>query len=1097
MSNRRRSQRLGAFPAVAMALLASLAAAEPPGYPDPLPDFSHGSGAPHGAFLTPDNGDDTRPVLVILATMSDVTTPTWATATWLRNRYFGPTSSVADFFRDSSFGAFSMVAAEETQGTVDDGVVRVNFATFASLTDETGTPIGSSREATRAVVATDPWVDFSSFDADGDGDVDRHELGVIVVRVSNPVPESTPGAGDDNADNGGSTRTPLDLGSRDGVVLKLWVGLVSTATNLSTSAHELGHVMLGSPDLYGWGAGSLSLAGPTIGFGDFMFDWDPWDKIHWGWIEPSVVTGDGWYSIPTAHTSGASYALYDPDRGPGDYFIVENRQPTGYDSDISDSGLVIWRIDDPLYGHSDDVDERPIQIMHPGGRVVPGGCDGFCYGGSDRDAFDLSDPDTPWRDMTAPWRDGDDANVRVRSIGPSDAVMRAYFDVRGPGALVDTSANFLRPPVGSPGDTVPVRVSVAYTQDVGEPGKTFEIDAHLPFGWSTPDSFTAFMNPQSSLPFEFDLTIAPDAPAGRTEIGIVMEAVDGSLRATGVAVVVVEGEVLDPDRFEPNDSSPSEFELVNDDTIHDHFDADILEDSSRVVTTTERWRYRLDDLNLHDLVDEDLFRFDLPGFGDPADMGHPELGAFPSGCGSFERIDFLTGRTQEVLVTTTLAVSVEPAPRNAPQERLRLSLADGGTPLRQFRFCPPAQATVRYGERPSSPPRVNFPEYGLSFDLRMDFDAVPPEGTWLTRIRDAQEGSAVPFLCGGRRFPGCADPGVFLTEALVHPLTPGRDCLADGCPDHLFFHWDGRSIFSLHFRADVAGARVELLDASENVIASALPSLRFDPQFDGFPTEPPPNVGQGPFAGTARGEGLLLVHDLPPGFYVLRVSGPETNLYFSYSMPPIPDVDGDGVLDDHDNCVVYVNEDQSDLDADGLGDACDPETLLPIDIKPGSDLNPINPGSRGVIPVALLGSESFDVADVDVTTLVFGPMGAAPTHKKGGHIEEVNGDDFPDLVSHYATPETGIAAGDTEACVSGELTSGTAFVGCDTVLVLGYCGLGFELVLLLPPLLWLRSRRRPLLLQLSTTLGRPRIGPTREINASGRASRDSRPPGHR
>ena len=39
------------------------------------------------------------------------------------------------------------------------------------------------------------------------------------------------------------------------------------------------------------------------------------------------------------------------------------------------------------------------------------------------------------------------------------------------------------------------------------------------------------------------------------------------------------------------------------------------------------------------------------------------------------------------------------------------------------------------------------------------------------------------------------------------------------------------------------------------------------------------------------------------------------------------------------------------------------------DIKPGSDTNPINPMGRGVIPVALLGSDTFDVADVDVTTL--------------------------------------------------------------------------------------------------------------------------------
>ncbi len=104
-----------------------------------------------------------------------------------------------------------------------------------------------------------------------------------------------------------------------------------------------------------------------------------------------------------------------------------------------------------------------------------------------------------------------------------------------------------------------------------------------------------------------------------------------------------------------------------------------------------------------------------------------------------------------------------------------------------------------------------------------------------------------------------------------------------------------------------------------------------------------------------------------------------------------------------------------------------------VDILPGNPINPIQPTSLGVVPVAILGSAEFDVADVDVTMLAFGPHRAAPAHAIGGHAADFNRDGYDDLLSHYSVPETGLSAGDASACVIGELLDGTPFEGCDAV----------------------------------------------------------------
>ena len=105
---------------------------------------------------------------------------------------------------------------------------------------------------------------------------------------------------------------------------------------------------------------------------------------------------------------------------------------------------------------------------------------------------------------------------------------------------------------------------------------------------------------------------------------------------------------------------------------------------------------------------------------------------------------------------------------------------------------------------------------------------------------------------------------------------------------------------------------------------------------------------------------------------------------------------------------------------------------IDIAIKPGSDPSVVNPLSRGVVPVAIYGSDDFDVANIDVTSLTFGFGDALPASVSRRN-RDVDADGFPDLLLHFRIAETGVEVGDTEACLRGETLDGTPFSGCDTI----------------------------------------------------------------
>lgn len=480
-------------------------------YPSPLPDFAHRD-APHlseSSFL-PTLSYDTgrpagfRPLLVIYARFAEL--PGAPDEADVRSIAFDlhEFGTLANYFSKVSGFNFTLAPATETCGAENDGFAAVTIPLMSDFLAKT--------EVERNDILLDmveDCVNFAHFDefviGNKDGRVTGDELAILVVYQAQNA--------DDNC---GKTRAASPK-KRDGKDMRLSVADGTTETNLITHAHELGHQTLGLVDLYIIGTGQLALGGPTCNSDKTSyFHPNAWERVHWGWKTPRVITKDGYYTIFSDLIGNPDVdILYDHDKGADHYFMVEyrRREAGSYDQSASDRGLVIWRVWDSKWPLS-NTEPRFVDLMRPDGTMTPA-CDenGFCYGGMNTDAWDPTDVNTPQRTMSRAWTDGSPSNVAVRAIGqPEQNSMTVYYDVRGPGVLVDATASgglrqFTTPLAG----TTTVSFAVMNT---GEATDTFDFTVvNLPNGiTATTHTMTLAAGQQSTA--NVTLTVPEDLETG-------------------------------------------------------------------------------------------------------------------------------------------------------------------------------------------------------------------------------------------------------------------------------------------------------------------------------------------------------------------------------------------------------------------------------------------------------------------------------------------------------------------------------------------------------------------------------------------------------
>ncbi|MFZ4582038.1 MAG: M6 family metalloprotease domain-containing protein [Paludibacter sp.] len=256
----------------------------------------------------------------------------------------GAEGSVKDYFSEISYNQFTLQTDVAPQIYTANNDMAYYGAPNGSLHD-----IRAYDLMLEAVQKADPDVDFSQYDNDGDGSVD----GVYIIYAG--YGEASSGLVNTIWPHASSI-----IGQTfDGKAITKYscsneLNANGTLTSIGVICHEFGHVC-GAPDYYDT---DYATGGEYIGVGN----WDvmdrglyntttaksgskpahlnPMEKVRAGWATPIIITNATNLTIPDI-TSNPSIYIYNTATA-NEYFMLENRQKTGFNGGCPGHGLMIY-----------------------------------------------------------------------------------------------------------------------------------------------------------------------------------------------------------------------------------------------------------------------------------------------------------------------------------------------------------------------------------------------------------------------------------------------------------------------------------------------------------------------------------------------------------------------------------------------------------------------------------------------------------------------------------------------------------------------------------------------------------------------------------
>lgn len=350
-----------------------------------------GSGAaftsPTGIFApTPVTGP--KKILMILVNFTDVALQPGAINYWGDLVHSTTAPSVAKYYQDNSFGNVAITPVTSTQGGSQNGVVSVTLAQNHPNCGKTCSYAVESAWINSALAAAAPFVNFAALDTNSDGTISVDETLVYFVLAGFEASAgvSTPSIwahawGGSGVSIAGKSVTHWALnGERYNA---------STLMQMGVIAHEMGHAMGGLPDLYdtsgtngglgifslmaggSWGAKVSEVGGTTpVGL-------DGWSRQYLGWSTPREPANGALVSFSSPLSgSTAGVMLMNSAISTSEYWLVENRPPTGWDAGMAalfgswSGGLLIQHIDTNIGSKSGNSFNRYVAGSHQGNMAV-------------------------------------------------------------------------------------------------------------------------------------------------------------------------------------------------------------------------------------------------------------------------------------------------------------------------------------------------------------------------------------------------------------------------------------------------------------------------------------------------------------------------------------------------------------------------------------------------------------------------------------------------------------------------------------------------------------------------------------------------------